>query len=295
MKILLLGSNGQVGWELQRSLSPLGEIIVCDRQRANLEDLEGLRLLIESVSPEVIVNAAAYTAVDKAESEPEKAFLINGAAVGLIAQSAKKLGAHFVHYSTDYVFDGSKEAPYFESDSVSPLNVYGQSKLAGEEAIASSGCDYYLFRTSWVYGQHGNNFIKTILRLAQERDELKIVGDQYGAPTSAELIADITAHVVKTLRDGQNHKSGIYHLAASGKTNWFEFERYILTQDQERGLTTKLIPGNISMITSEKYSVLAERPKNSELNLGKICKEFGLTVPNWKFHASRAVSQIIKI
>lgn len=295
MKILLLGSNGQVGWELQRSLSPLGELIVCDRQRANLEDFDGLRLLIESTSPAVIVNAAAYTAVDRAESEPGKAFLINGEAVGVIAQSAKKLGAHFVHYSTDYVFDGSKEDPYFESDPVSPLNVYGQSKLAGEEAITKSGCDYYIFRTSWVYGQHGNNFLKTILRLAQERDELKIVGDQYGAPTSAEFIADVTAHVMKTLRDGQNHKSGTYHLTASGKTNWFEFAKYILTQARQKGLTTKLIPDNISMISSEEYPIFAERPKNSELNLDKISKEFGLTMPNWKFYASRAVSQIIKI
>lgn len=294
MKILLLGANGQVGWELQRSLSPLGELIVCDRQKADLEDLVGLKKLIHQVSPKIIVNAAAYTAVDKAESESERAFLINSEAVGLMAEAASKLGVRLVHYSTDYVFDGSKEEAYLESDSVSPLNVYGRSKLAGEEAITKSGCDHYIFRTSWVYGQHGNNFIKTILRLAQERDDVKIVADQFGAPTSAELIADVTAHALKATVGGQIQKNGVYHLTASGRASWFDFACYVLAQAQLMGLTSKIMQGNITSILSEEFPVPAQRPKNSSLNLNKIAQTFGLIMPDWKYHTSRTVSQLIK-
>ncbi|MDP1723442.1 MAG: dTDP-4-dehydrorhamnose reductase [Alphaproteobacteria bacterium] len=295
MRILLLGSNGQVGWELQRSLSPLGKVIAYDRQKANLENLSALSQTILDVSPDIIVNAAAYTAVDQAESESDKAYLVNAKAVGVIAETAKKLNVRLVHYSTDYVFDGNKVGAYVEEDSTAPLNVYGKSKLAGEQAIIDSACDHYIFRTSWVYGQHGKNFIKSILRLAQNKDALKVVNDQYGAPTSAELIADVTAHMLKnSFNDSKNgqKKDGIYHLTSSGKTNWFEFSRYILDQAQHFGSAFKLTSDKITPITSEEFPLPAQRQKNSSLNVDKLSKKINLVMPDWRFHVSRTISQL---
>lgn len=298
MRILLLGSNGQVGWELQRSLSPLGTIIAYDRQQANLENLSSLKQILLDVSPDLIINAAAYTAVDQAESESDKAYLINAKAVGVIAETAKKLNVRLVHYSTDYVFDGTKVGAYVEEDSTAPLNVYGKSKLAGEQAIIDSACDHYIFRTSWVYGQHGKNFIKSILRLAQTKDVLNVVNDQYGAPTSAELIADVTAHMLKNTFNDFEHAQktdGIYHLTSSGKTNWFELSQYILDQAHYFGSTFKLTSDKITPITSAEFPLPAQRQKNSSLNVDKLSTKIKLTMPDWRFHVSRTISQLTRL
>lgn len=298
MRILLLGSNGQVGWELQRALSPLGVVMAYDRHQANLENLLNLKQVLLDVSPDLIINAAAYTAVDQAESESDKAYLVNAKAVGVIAETAKKLNVRFVHYSTDYVFDGTKVGSYVEEDSTAPLNVYGKSKLEGEQAIIGSGCDHFIFRTSWVYGQHGKNFIKSILRLAQTKDVLKVVNDQYGAPTSAELIADVTAHMLKNTFNGvenEQKENGIYHLTSSGRTNWFEFARYIIDQAQHFGSTFKLTSNKVTPITSEEFPLPAQRQKNSSLNVDKLSKKIELMMPDWRFHVSRTISQLTNL
>lgn len=295
MRILLLGSNGQVGWELQRSLSPLGKVIACDRQKANLEDLSALSQTILDISPDIVVNAAAYTAVDQAELESDRAYLVNAKAVGVISETVKKLGVRLIHYSTDYVFDGNKVGSYVEEDFAQPLNVYGKSKLAGEHAIIDSGCDHIIFRISWVYGQHGKNFIKTILKLAQTKDCLNVVADQYGVPTSAELIADVTAHILKRIlgqSDNQKMQDGIYHLVPSGKTNWHELAQYILNQAIKFGFKTALNPEKIMPITTEEFSARAPRQKNSMLSVEKITKNAGIMLPDWRFHVARTVAQL---
>ncbi|MDO9323192.1 MAG: dTDP-4-dehydrorhamnose reductase, partial [Pseudomonas sp.] len=233
MKILLLGKNGQVGWELQRSLAPLGELLALDSKSTaycgDLNNLPGIAATIRSFAPHVIVNAAAYTAVDKAESEPAQAQRINAEAVAVLAHEAQQLGAWLVHYSTDYVFDGSGATPWQETAAVGPLSVYGTSKLAGELAIQASGCKHLIFRTSWVYAARGNNFVKTMLRLAQERDSLNVIADQFGAPTGAELLADVTAHALRCVQQ-QPELAGLYHLAAAGETNWYSYARFVLEQ-----------------------------------------------------------------
>ena len=237
MKILLLGKNGQVGWQLQRALAPLGEIVALERKDAggDLADPQGLAAAVRAAKPQVIVNAAAYTAVDKAESEPQLARLINTEAPAALAREAAASGALLVHYSTDYVFDGSGSAPWQESDATGPLNVYGATKLAGEQAIAASGCAHLTFRTSWVYAAHGDNFIKTMLRLAATRERLTVIDDQKGAPTGAELIADVTAHAIsQTLQ--QPAKAGLYHLTAAGEASWFDYAQYVLVHST-RGWT----------------------------------------------------------
>ncbi len=233
MKILVIGKNGQVGYELERSLQSLGEIIAVDRSQMDLSDLGQVRDVIRTVKPNLIINAAAYTAVDKAESEPELAMRINAEAPGVMAEEAKKLGAAMIHYSTDYVFDGKKSSPYFETDATFPINVYGATKLAGEQAIQNVNIPHLILRTSWVYGMRGKNFLLTILRLANEQEELDIISDQYGAPTWCRTIADLTRYVVsqsqiKWRTQGDWHNSGIYHLTAQGQTTWFEFTKVIL-------------------------------------------------------------------
>jgi dTDP-4-dehydrorhamnose reductase len=301
MKILLFGKNGQVGWELQRALAPLGEVVALDRAgQANLcGDLTQLELLaqtVRTVKPDVVVNAAAYTAVDKAQSEPELAHLINAHAVRVLAQETKALNAWLIHYSTDYVFDGTSNRPYTEEDTPNPQSVYGQSKLAGEQAITATGGKHIILRTSWVYGVHGNNFAKTMLRLAMERDSLRVVADQHGTPTGAPLIADVTAHVVQQIFQAHLPHlpvSGIYNLAAQGITTWHAYAQQVLEIAQRSGMCLKINPQDIEAIKTEQYSMPAKRPANSALNMQKIAKVFGLSLPQWQHGVQRAIEKML--
>ncbi|PBK48813.1 dTDP-4-dehydrorhamnose reductase [Pseudomonas syringae pv. actinidiae] len=299
MKILLLGKNGQVGWELQRSLAALGEVIAPDRQgadglRGDLADLEGLTATIRTLAPDVIVNAAAYTAVDKAESEPDVALLINGEAPGVLAREAAALGAWLVHYSTDYVFDGSGDSQWQEDAPTGPLSVYGRSKLMGEQAIQASGAKALVLRTSWVYAAKGNNFAKTMLRLATERDSLNVVADQHGAPTGAELIADVTAHILRRVLGDQDSAAlaGIYHLAAAGETSWHGFARLVLEHAERNGVALKVSADKVGAIATEAYPLPAPRPHNSRLALGKLETTFQLKMPPWQQGAQRMLDEI---
>jgi dTDP-4-dehydrorhamnose reductase len=293
--ILILGSNGQVGWELQRALAPLGRVIACDRQRGNLEDLAGLRALVETERPSIIVNAAAYTAVDKAETDTERAHRVNAEAVGLLAELANELGAWLVHYSTDYVFDGREDQAFREDDTPAPLNAYGRTKLAGEQAIRASGCRHLIFRTSWVFAARGANFAKTMLRLAGERDELRIIADQIGAPTSAELIADITAQALGQL---QSHPqpdslSGLYHLAAGGEVSWHGYARFVIAEAARMGLPLRTDAEHVLPIMTHEYPLPAPRPPNSRLDTSRLRSTFGLTLPDWQFHVRRLLVELI--
>lgn len=298
MKILLLGQNGQLGWELQRSLAPLGELIALDRLSqqtssllcGDLTDLGGLRRTINSLKPDAIVNAAAYTAVDKAESEPQLAQLINEQAPQVLAEEALKIGALLVHYSTDYVFDGSGSRAWCETDATEPLSQYGQTKLAGEQAIKDSGCKYLIFRTSWVYSSRGNNFAKTMLRLAGERETLSVIHDQIGAPTSAALLADCSAHA---LRQAMNNPklAGLYHLVASGQTTWHDYATFVIEHAQAMG--KELLVNKIKPITTSEYPTAAERPLNSRLNTNKFCNSFQLVLPEWQNGVIRMLNETI--
>jgi|EP01034_Spumella_vulgaris_P027827 dTDP-4-dehydrorhamnose reductase len=277
MKILLTGSSGQVGYELERSLQGLGRVVAVDRSRMDLADLDQVRAVIRAEQPGLIVNPAAYTAVDKAESEPALAFRINAEAPGVMAEEAKKLGAALVHYSTDYVFPGNEPAPRTEGDATGPINVYGASKLAGEQAIAAAGIPHLIFRTSWVYGMRGKNFLLTMLKLARERDELRIVADQHGAPTWSRTIADATALVLAQAQgQGQDwwaRNGGVYHLSSQGQTTWFEFTQAIIEQ---AGIACRLQP-----ITSAEYPVPARRPQYSVLSSQRLQEQF-CRLPDWR-------------
>ena len=301
MKILLLGKNGQVGWELQRSLAVLGEVVALDRQGADglcgdLSDLAGLAQTVRRVCPQVIVNAAAHTAVDKAESEPELARTLNALAPGVLAQEARKLGAWLVHYSTDYVFDGSGSAAWKESDATAPLSVYGRTKLEGEQAIAASACRHLIFRTSWVYGARGGNFVRTMLRLAAEREQLKVIDDQIGAPTGADLLADVTAHAIRHLlppmRRNDLTPSGIYHLAAAGETSWHGYARFVLQRAQAAGRALRAGPEQVLPIPTSAYPTPAQRPHNSRLDTTLLQNTFGLTLPHWQDGVARMLKEI---
>jgi dTDP-4-dehydrorhamnose reductase len=293
MKILLLGKNGQVGWELQRSLAPLGELVALDSRQGDLADLQGLAETLARHAPDVIVNAAAYTAVDKAESEPQQAQLINAEAPRVLAEFAARNSALLVHYSTDYVFPGHGDTPWREGDDVAPLNVYGQSKLAGEQAIQAAGCQHLILRTCWVYAARGNNFAKTMLRLASERDTLGVIDDQFGAPTGAELIADVTAHaIVATRRDPA--LSGLYHLAAGGETSWCGYARFVLEQAAAAGVKLKVSAKAINALSTDAYPTPAKRPANSRLNTEKLQKAFLLNLPAWQLGVARMLTEIIE-
>ena len=296
MKILLLGKNGQVGWQLQRALAPRGEIVALERKDAggDLADPQGLAAAVRAAKPQVIVNAAAYTAVDKAESEPQLARLINTEAPAALAREAAASGALLVHYSTDYVFDGSGSAPWQESDATGPLNVYGATKLAGEQAIAASGCAHLTFRTSWVYAAHGDNFIKTMLRLAATRERLTVIDDQKGAPTGAELIADVTAHAIsQTLQ--QPAKAGLYHLTAAGEASWFDYAQYVLAlARQARPQGVKTAAGGVQPIASSQYPAAARRPLNSRLDTRRLQAAFGLQMPPWQQGVTRVLREILE-
>lgn len=296
MKILLLGKNGQLGWELQRSLGLLGELIALDRlgqetMCGDLANLDGLRKTIADLKPDIIVNAAAYTAVDRAESEPELVKLINAQAMEVLAQEALKINAWLVNYSTDYVFNGTGTGAWCESDTTAPLNQYGQSKLEGEQAIQNSGCKHLIFRTSWVYGSKGNNFAKTMLRLASERQTLSIINDQVGAPTSAALLADCTAHALfQAIHNPQ--LAGLYHLAASGETTWYKYANIVI--DQARKLGTELLVNEIKPISTLDYPTAAKRPYNSRLNTTKFSDSFGLVLPEWEKGVIRMLYETIE-
>ncbi|QIC77675.1 dTDP-4-dehydrorhamnose reductase [Acinetobacter indicus] len=294
MKILLLGKNGQVGWELQRSLAPLGEVISLDRNGLNqwcgdLSKPDQIYQTIVDIAPNIVVNASAYTAVDLAETEQDMANLINHVAVGKIAEACAQIKALLVHYSTDYVFDGEGTSIFNETDTLKPLNVYGQTKALGEQAIQNAQCNYLIFRTSWVFAQKGKNFLKTMLTLSQQREELSIIDDQIGAPTSAELIADVSAHaIVQTLRD--QTKIGIYHLVASGETSWFEYANYIF--EQAKNLGVNLAIQQVNPIPTAAYPTPAKRPHNSRLNNQKIQHAFQIYLPDWKVHVQRTVVEV---
>jgi dTDP-4-dehydrorhamnose reductase len=298
MKILLLGKNGQVGWELQRALVPLGEVIALDRLGeeglcGDLTDLNGLAATVRRVAPQIIVNAAAYTAVDKAE-KPETAFRINAEAPGVLAREAAVLGAWLVHYSTDYVFDGSGNQPKDENTAVGPLSVYGSSKRSGEAAALAASAKTVVFRTSWVYAERGNNFAKTMLRLAQEREQLNVVDDQIGAPTGADLIADVTAHAIRLLMSNDSHAlAGIYHLTAKGETSWCGFARHVLEHAEKAGIPLKVSAAHIGAIMTEAYPLPATRPRNSRLDCNRLESTFGLRLPHWQIGVTRMLNEII--
>ena len=295
VKILLLGKNGQVGWELQRSLVPLGELIALGRQETDLEDLDALRRCVRAHRPEVIVNAAAYTAVDKAEAEPEKAQRINAGAVDVLAEEANRANAWLVHYSTDYVFDGKKSSAYREDDPTGPLSVYGKTKLEGEQCIRQHHAKHLIFRTSWVYGARGGNFAKTILRLAKEKDELNIIADQHGAPTSAELIADVTALALYRISQSESHATlaGTYHLVAGGETTWHGFARHLLELVRARDVELKVQPENVRPIPTEAYPLPAKRPQNSRMDTTKLSNTFSLHLTDWRYHVQRLVDELV--
>lgn len=286
MKILLTGKNGQVGWELQRSLAPLGEVVAVDSQTLDLSKPDSICSVIRAVKPDLIVNAAAYTAVDKAESEPELAMAVNGTAPGIMAEEAKKLGAAMIHYSTDYIFDGSKTSPYSEEEIPNPINVYGKTKLAGEQAVQAAGIPHLILRTSWVYGMRGKNFLLTILRLAKERDELKIVDDQIGAPTWSRMIAEASAQIVAQTYAPKPRSSlpladasGVFNLTAAGQTSWYGFAKAVIEFNPAL-IIPDLLPGILPIATAE-YPLPALRPPYSLLSHEKLRRTFGIMLPDW--------------
>ncbi len=282
MKVLLIGRNGQVGRALEPCLAPLGELIALDRHSLDLANADQIVSVVRDIKPEVIINAAAYTAVDQAETESSLADAINAQAPGVLAQEAKKLGALLVHYSTDYVFDGTKPAPYVEDDTPNPLSAYGRSKHTGERAIQATDCRHIIFRTSWVYGVHGKNFLLTILRLARQKDELRVVDDQIGAPTSSDLIARTTA----TILSAKSDVGGLYHLCATGQTSWAGFAKLIIT---EARLQTRVAP-----IPSAEYPVAAKRPLNSRLATTKLTAETAIVLPDWTEDATHVLKRLLK-
>ncbi|EKM0371061.1 dTDP-4-dehydrorhamnose reductase [Cronobacter turicensis] len=292
MNILLFGKSGQVGWELQRALAPLGHVIALD---FNSEDYcgdfsnpEGVAETVRRIKPDVIVNAAAHTAVDKAEAERDFAQLLNATSVEAIAREAAKTNAWVIHYSTDYVFPGTGETPWCESDATAPLNVYGETKLAGERAVQNFCPNHLIFRTSWVYAGKGNNFAKTMLRLAKERESLSVINDQYGAPTGAELLADCTAHAIRVAL-AKPDVAGLYHLVASGVTTWYDFAALVFDEARKAGITLKLT--DLQPVPTSAYPTPARRPQNSRLNTLKFQQQFGLVLPQWDMGVKRMLEE----
>ncbi len=300
MKIMLFGKNGQIGWELQRSLAPLGELITLDRHSPDHSgDLTyplQINHFIRLHKPDVVVNAAAYTAVDAAEKDYNLAFAVNALGAEAISVSAMHVGAWFVHFSTDYVFHGEGETPWTEEDEPCPVNQYGMGKRSGENLSSWSNRRHLIFRTSWVYGAHGNNFVKTMLRLGQEREQLNVVNDQFGAPTGAELIADVTAHAIRQINrlgDEADALAGFYHLAASGETTWFDYAKYVLEQAQLAKPAINIKAKEVLPVSTRDFPTLARRPLNSRLNTQKLQSTFGLTLPPWQNGVSRMLAEIL--
>ena len=293
MKILLLGKNGQLGWELQRSLAPLGELLALDRISmtfcGDLCDLEGLAETVRVFKPNVVVNAAAYTAVDKAESDAEMAHRVNALAPEVLSRACAALGAYLVHYSTDYVFNGAGQKPWTETDPTGPLNVYGHSKLAGEQGIAKQGAQHVIFRTSWVYGTEGGNFAKTMLRLAQEREKMTVINDQFGAPTGAALLADVTAMALQA----SESLSGVYHLAAAGETTWFDYAAYVLAQAKLRKPDLNMVVKEFLPVPTSEFPTPAQRPLNSRLNCSRLEAALQLKLPAWQTGVDQLLAKIL--
>ena len=298
LKILLFGKNGQIGWELQRSLAPLGEVLALDRHSTgycgDLSKPEDLMQTVLAYKPDFIVNAAAYTAVDKAESEVDLASVVNTAAPAALAKAAAQIGAWLVHYSTDYVFDGSGTHARQEGEGVGPLNAYGQTKLDGEKAIVASGCKYLIFRTSWVYAARGGNFAKTMLRLALERETLTVINDQRGAPTGADLIADVTAHAIRRVLNTQNISlGGVYHLTASGETTWYDYASHVIAQAKTMKPELAWKATDIAPVTTGAFPTPATRPLNSRLCTHKLQQTFDLVLPPWQQGVDRMLEEIL--
>ncbi|MBI2769627.1 MAG: dTDP-4-dehydrorhamnose reductase [Burkholderiales bacterium] len=296
MKFLLFGKGGQVGWELQRSLAPLGEIVALDFDSTGLcgdfTNLEGLAATVAQVRPDVVVNAAAHTAVDKAESEPELARTLNALAPGVLAQAAAKLGAWMVHYSTDYVFDGSGDRPWKEGDLTAPLNVYGQTKLEGEQLVAQGNPRHLILRTSWVYAARGGNFAKTMLRLAKERETLTVINDQFGAPTGAELLADVTAHALRAAM-ARPELAGLYHTVAGGETSWHGYARFVVEHAARAGVALKTTADGVQPVPTTAFPTPAKRPQNSRLDTSRLQAAFGLRLPPWQDGVARMLTETL--
>jgi dTDP-4-dehydrorhamnose reductase len=300
VKILLLGKNGQVGWELQRSLAPLGEVLALDRHSTHycgdLSKLGQLAQTVLSYKPDFIVNAAAHTAVDEAESEPELARVLNTEAPAALAKAAAQVGAWLIHYSTDYVFDGTGTHARQEGEGTGPLSVYGQTKLDGEKAIAASGCKYLIFRTSWVYAERGSNFAKTMLQLAQERDKLAVINDQHGAPTGADLIADVTAHAMRRVLNTKNIPfNGVYHLVASGETTWYAYANHVIQTGKALRPDLPWRLTDIVPVATSAFPTLAKRPHNSRLCNHKLQSTFGMVLPHWQQGVDRMLAEILEV
>jgi dTDP-4-dehydrorhamnose reductase len=295
MKILLTGKNGQLGFELQRALAPLGQVFAFDQEECNIADTEAIRALVRKVQPNLIINPAAYTAVDRAESQPELARAINSTAPAVFGEEAQRINAWVIHYSTDYVFDGTSSRPYRETDATNPLNVYGLTKRDGDVALQQSNAQHLIFRTSWVVGAHGNNFAKTMIRLATERESLSIVADQFGAPTSAALLADITALIVaRAQREGLDaFPFGLYNLTAGGVTTWHAYACFVLEQALQAGVPLQVQPQMIKAITTAEYPLPAQRPANSQLDTSLFRSTFGLELPEWQNGMHHILRQIL--
>lgn len=296
MNILLFGKGGQVGWELQRSLSVLGTVTALDFDSTDhcgdFANPSGVADTVRALRPDVIVNAAAHTAVDKAESEPDLARTLNATTPGAIALEAAKLGAWMVHYSTDYVFDGSGSRPWVETDTPAPLSVYGRTKRESEQLIAESGAKHLILRTSWVYAARGGNFARTMLRLAQERDRLTVIDDQWGAPTGADLLADVTAHALRQLQQ-RPQDAGLYHCVAAGETNWNEYAKYVIARAQLMQSAINIIAKEVAPVPTSAFPTPAVRPHNSRLNTGKLQATFGLKMPHWQAGVARMLAEIL--
>ncbi len=294
MRVLVLGARGQVGWELLRALAPVGDVVGVGRAECDLGDESALRNLLRAQQPEVVVNAAAYTAVDRAETEPELAAQVNTRVPAVLGEEVLRWKGAVVHYSTDYVFSGNAPEAYREDDEMGPLGVYGKTKWAGEQALRATGVRHLILRTSWVYGQQGQNFLKTMLRLAQEREELRVVADQFGIPTAASLIADGTAHLLRHLQQGRSEAWGTYHLSAQGRTTWHAFACEVLRVAQEEGVVLKVGPEQVQAIPTEAYPTPAKRPANSELDTQKLRDTFGLHLPPWQAGVRQVVQALVR-
>jgi len=297
VKILLLGKNGQVGWELQRALAPLGELVALDFDSpgplsADFSKPESLAATVQAVRPQIIVNAAAHTAVDKCESEPDVARALNAESPAVLAREAQRLGAWLMHYSTDYVFDGSGTTPWVEDSPTGPLSVYGATKLEGEEAIRASGCRHLILRTSWVYAARGGNFAKTMLKLAKERDRLTVIADQIGSPTGADLLADVTAHALRTALQ-RPEVAGTYHAVGDGETSWHGYAQHVIEFARARGETIKVARDAIAPVPTSAFPTPAKRPANSRMNTHKLRTTFGLTLPSWQAGVDRMLTEVL--
>lgn len=290
--ILIFGAHGQVGWALQRSLALLAPVQALGREAVALESPAAVQALLQAMRPLAVVNAAAYTAVDKAEQEPTLAFAVNAAAPAAMAEAAAALGIPFIHFSSDYVYPGDKQGRYTETDPTGPLSTYGRSKLAGDEGVLAAGANAVILRTSWVYAARGHNFVKTMLRLGRERESLRVVADQVGAPTSAELLADVTAHVLKHQLAGAAVR-GVYHCVAAGDTSWHGFACHIFAQAAALGAQLTITPAQVEAITTAEYPTPARRPPNSRLDCSKLERTFGLQLPPWQWHVDRTLKELL--